>query len=123
VSELHPVAQVLRELQFVLGALVGALLAYFIWTRQFRKQQRQLVVQDTAKALGMYYEDATNPAVLEQKKKDIAAGKTARSVVMRPETSSAVATQTLLVKAVFGDEKEKELRRITVFDPDDDPTG
>jgi len=122
-TDLHPVAQVVRELQFLLGALLGALLSYFVWTRQFRKQQRQSLVQDTAKALGMYYEDATNPDVLEQKKQDLAAGKTARSVVMRPETSSALATQTLLVKAVFGDEREKELRKVTVFEPDDDPTG
>lgn len=92
-------------------------------TRQFRKQQRQSVVQDTAKALGMYYEDATNPAVLEQKRQELATGKTVRSVVMRPETSAALATQTLLVRAAFGDEKEKELRKVTVFDPDDDPTG
>ncbi len=71
----------------------------------------------------MYYEDATNPTVLEQKKQDLAAGRTVRSVVMRPETGSTLATQTRLVKAVFGDKKEKELRRITVFDGDDDPTG
>ena len=122
-NEIHPVAQVLHELQFLLGGLFGALLSYFAWTRQFRKQQRQSVVQETAKALGMYYEDATNPEVLEQKKQDLAAGKQARSVVMRRETSSALATQTLLVKAVFGDTQEEQLRKVTVFDPNDDPSG
>lgn len=122
-QEIHPMAQVLRELQFVLGALFGAAVSYFAWTRQFRKEQRHSVVVETAKALGMYVEDATNPEVVGGKKADLAAGKSVRQVVMRPETSSAIAAQLLLVRATFGDALGEELGKVAYFEASEDPTG
>ena len=79
-------------------------------------------IQETAKALGMFHEDATNPNTMAEKERLLKEGKV-RDVMMRQETSSALATQTLMVKAVFGDSFEKELRKVTVFDPNEDPTG
>lgn len=96
-----PVAQIIRELQPFLVAVVVALLSYFLWTRQHRREQRQAVVQATAVALGMYFEDATNPERRAEREKALAAGDVQREVSMRPETSAALGTQTLLVKATF----------------------
>ena len=124
VSTLEAVAKVLREIQFLLGALFGALLSWVVWSRQFRKQHKLSVIQQTAKALGMFYEDATNPDALVEKERQLKAGKTVRDVMMRWETSSALASQTLRVKAVFGDSFEEELRKVTgSFDPRKDATG
>lgn len=120
---LDSILKILQQLQFLLGALFGALLSWFVWTRQFHKQHKLSVVHETAKALGMFYEDATNPDVLEEKQRFLQQGKTVRDVMMRRETISAIATQTLIVKAVFGDTFEQELHRVTVFDPKDDPSG
>ena len=46
----HPVVAILRELQFVFGALFGVLLSWLVWSRQFRKQHKPSVAQETAKA-------------------------------------------------------------------------
>ena len=94
-----------------------------VWNRQFWKQHKLSVIQETAQALGMFYEDATNPEVLAEKDRQLKDTKTVREVMMRRETSSALATQTLMIKAVFGNSFEKELRKVTVFESKEDATG
>jgi hypothetical protein len=108
----------------LLGVLIGAWVSWIAWNRQFWKQHKLSVIQETAKALGMFYEDATNPEASEKKERQLATGQTVRDVMLRVETSSALATQALMVKAVFGERFEKCLRKLTgSFSTTTDPTG
>ena len=93
---LETIADIIGKLQWLLGLVVGSLITYQVSKRQFRRQQLADMVKDTARALGMFYEDATNPDRQAEKAKQLAEGKTVRSYPMRPETSTALAAQTLL---------------------------
>jgi hypothetical protein len=117
-------AEIIGRLQWLIGLVVGSLLTFQVSRREFRRQQLAELIKDTAKALGMFFEDATNPERQAEKKKQLEAGQAVRSYPMRTDTSTALAAQTLLVAGYFGAELSDEMRTVTSgFDPAQDPTG
>lgn len=83
----------------LLGTLLGAFIGYFLWRKQFEFQVKFEILRGAARALGMFFEDATNPRIQERQ----VVGTIRRDIEMRPETSQEITAQKLLIAGKFGD--------------------
>jgi hypothetical protein len=117
-------SSILDEGAFLFGALFGGLLTHWIWKRQFRHQAMFEILKDTSTAIGMFIEDVTNPDRTDGSQAGTEPASVRRSFPMRPETSSLLAQQQLLVGAAFGTDLADQLRSlVSGFDTVQDPTG
>ena len=86
------------------GVCLGALISYKVLKLQLRGELEFRVIESTAETLGMYFEDFTNP----ERRNPEAQPAIRREAPMRPETSQRVASQQILISAVFDDELAEE---------------